>query len=104
MNDFCNRLFPKLGIETKVEEYQYTPEEFATCNYFVGNDKFWKNYLSFLDLCLKLCDEDDQLSNYIYKEGQTYNGHFIPYFSFVIERLFTIHNILNRDITVKRYP
>jgi hypothetical protein len=29
MNDFCNRLFPKLGIETRVEEYQYTPEEFA---------------------------------------------------------------------------
>jgi len=104
MINFANRLLPKIGIDTPVEQLRYLPEDFASCNYFIGNAKFWKNYLSFLDLCLKLCDEDEALSNYIYKEGQTYNGHFLPYFSFVIERLFTIHNILNRDITVKRYP
>jgi hypothetical protein len=104
MNDFCNRLFPKLGIETRVEEYQYTPEEFATCNYFVGNDKFWKNYLSFLDLCLKLIREDEAMNDYIYKRGGMYNGHFVPNFPFVTERLFSLHNILNPNVTVKKYP
>jgi hypothetical protein len=104
MNDFCNRLFPKFGIETKVEEYQYTPEEFATCNYFVGNDKFWKNYMSFLDLCLKFIHEDEAMNDYIYKKGGMYNGHFVPNFPFVMERLFSLHNILNPNVTVKKYP
>ena len=104
MIDFCNRLFPKLGIETRVEDYRYTAEEFATCNYFVGNSKFWTNYMSFLDKCLKLCAEDSALNDYIYVKGKEYNGHFVPNFPFVIERLFSLHNILNRQIKVKKYP
>jgi len=28
----------------------------------------------------------------------------VPYLPFVTERLFSIHNILNRQITVKKYP
>ncbi len=103
MLEFARILFPKIGIDTPVEQYRYLPEDFGTCNYFIGNSKFWTSYLGFIDLCLKLCDEDERLSNYIYKEGREYNGHFIPYFSFVIERLFSVHNILNRQITVKKY-
>jgi len=104
MNDFCNRLFPKLNIFTRVEEYKYTPEQFATCNYFVGNDNFWKNYLSFLDLCLKHIHADEALDDYIYERGGMYNGHFVPNFPFVMERLFSLHNILNPNVTVKKYP
>ena len=104
MIDFCNRLFPKLGIETRVEDYRYTAEEFATCNYFVGNSIFWTNYLDFLDKCLKLCADDAELNEYIYVKGGLYNGHFVPNFPFVVERLFSLHNILNRQIKVKKYP
>jgi hypothetical protein len=104
MVDFCNRLFPKLGIETRVEDYIYAPFDFATCNYFVGNSKFWTNYMAFLDKCLKLCAEDPALNEYIYVKGKEYNGHFVPNFPFVTERLFSLHNILHRDITVKKYP
>ena len=104
MNDFCNRLFPKLGIHTPVEQFRYAPEDFGTCNYYVGNSKFWTNFMGFLDLCLKLCSTDPQLNDYIYVKGGMYNGHFVPNFPFVTERLFSLHNILNRNITVKKYP
>ena len=86
-----------------VEQFRYRPDDFGTCNYFVGNSKFWVNYLNFIDKCLGYCEEDESMSQYIYKDGQQYNGHFVPYFSFVIERLFSLHNILNRHITVRKY-
>lgn len=104
MVDFCNGLFPKLGIETRVEDFYNAPIDFATCNYFVGNSKFWTNYLDFLDKCLKICADDPDLNDYIYVKGGTYNGHFVPNFPFVVERLFSLHNILNRQIKVKKYP
>jgi hypothetical protein len=103
MLDFCNILFPKLGIETRVEDFDNLPIDFATCNYFVGNSKFWTNYLNFLDKCLKICADDPTLNEYIYEKGGMYNGHFVPNFPFVVERLFSLHNILNRQIKVRKY-
>jgi hypothetical protein len=104
MIDFAQKLFYKLGIDMQVEQYRYLPNDFGTCNYFIGNSKFWISYLDFIDKCLRYCEEDESMICYIYKEGQQYNGHFVPYFSFVIERLFSLHNILNRHITVRKYP
>lgn len=103
MLSFAQKLFYKLGIDMPVEQFRYRPDDFGTCNYFVGNSKFWVNYLNFIDKCLGYCEEDESMSQYIYKDGQQYNGHFVPYFSFVIERLFSLHNILNRHITVRKY-
>jgi hypothetical protein len=60
--------------------------------------------MGFLDLCLKLSATDPMMDDYIYKKGGIYNGHFVPNFPFVTERLFSLHNILNRNITVKKYP
>ena len=103
MLEFARKLFVKLGIEGSVEKYKYLPDDFATCNYFVGNSKFWVSYLNFIDRCLTYCQEDESMFRYIYKEGQQYNGHFVPYFSFVVERLFSMHNILNRHIKVIKF-
>ena len=63
MLEFARILFPKIGIDTPVEQYRYLPEDFGTCNYFIGNSKFWTNYLGFIDLCLKLCDEDNDYAS-----------------------------------------
>lgn len=104
MIDFCNKLFPKLGIDTKVEEFVYDPEDFATCNYFIGNKVFWKSYIGFLDKCLNIIEEDEDLHYYMYDKKIPYNGDMVPGFPFVNERLFSLHNILYRDIKVKKFP
>lgn len=104
MIDFCNRLFSKLNIDTKVEDFVYHPEDFATCNYFVGNKKFWKSFICFLDECLNIVEEDNEMKHYMYDKTITYNGNQVPGFPFVNERLFSLHNILHRDITVKKFP
>lgn len=104
MIEFCNRLFPKLGIDIKAEELLYHPEDFATCNYFVGNEKFWRSFITFLDECLNIISSDEELNYYMYDKKMMYNGNMVPNFPFVNERLFSLHNILNRNIKVKKFP
>lgn len=104
MINFCNKLFPKLGITTKVEDLVYHPEDFATCNYFVGNETFWKSFISFLDECLNIIASDEELNHYMYDKKISYNENMVPSFPFVNERLFSLHNILHRDIKVKKFP
>lgn len=101
---FGNKLLPKLGIDIKLEEYMYRAEDFATTSFYVGNDKFWKEWYLFLDYALALCGQDEELHSYLYKEGQLYNGHWVPYFIFAVERLQSIFYIYNRNIRVKKFP
>ena len=104
MLKFANRLFPKIGITEKAEELVYKSDDFATCNYYIGNSKFWTEWLTFLDNTLEICRGDGELYNYLYREGKGYNGSWIPFFSFVTERLLSIFLIQNRHIKVKKFP
>jgi len=104
MLKFANRLFPKIGITEKAEELVYKADDFATCNYYIGNSKFWTEWLTFLDNTLEICRGDGELYNYLYRDGKGYNGSWIPFFSFVTERLLSIFLIQNRHIKVKKFP
>lgn len=104
MIDFCNRLLPKLNVDKKIEDFVYHPEDFATCNYFVGNEKFWRSFITFIDHCLNIIEDDEEMKYYMYDKTIPYNGHQVPGFPFVNERLFSLHNILYRNITVKKFP
>jgi len=104
MIDFCNRLLPKLNIDCRVEEFVYHPEDFATCNYFIGNEKFWRSFITFLDNCLNIIEDDEEMKYYMYDKTILYNDNQVPGFPFVNERLFSLHNILYRNITVKKFP
>jgi hypothetical protein len=103
MLSYANRLFPKLGIETSAEELQYKPEHFGTCNYYVGNSKYWTSLINFIDEVLNISSQDDEMYKYLYVDGRLYNGHVIPNFAFVAERLFSLHNYLNEEYKIARY-
>jgi hypothetical protein len=103
MLDFANRLLLKLGITTRAEDLHYKSEDFGTCNYYVANSNYWTSILSFMDTCLGFSAEDEKMHKYLYVDGKLYNGHVIPNFSFVMERLFSLHNYLNPNFKIKRY-
>lgn len=104
MLNYANRLFSKLDIKVRAEDLQYGREDFGTCNYYVANSDYWKNLLMFMDHCLELSNDDEQMHKYLYIDGRQYNGHFVPNFPFVTERLFSLHNYLNKNFfKVKRY-
>ncbi len=104
MINFCNRLFPQIGINKKVEEIIYKPEDFATCNYYVGNSVFWGSFITFLDNVIEVCQNDPELNHYMFEDKRLYNGAMIPSFPFVAERMFSLHNYLKRHIKVKKFP
>lgn len=102
MLNYANRLFPKLGINVRAEDLQYAPEDFGTCNYYVANAKYWESLLGFMDECLEL-SKDEEMNKYLYTDGRQYNGHFVPNFPFVTERLFSLHNHLKKQFKIKLY-
>jgi hypothetical protein len=56
-----------------------------------------------MDECLAIANQDEIMCKYLYENGRMYNGHVIPNFSFVMERLFSLHNYLRAEYKVIRY-
>lgn len=104
MLEFCDRLFPIIGIKENVRDLTLKPEEFITANYYVGNADFWVRWIHFLDECLHCCDHDQYCFNYLYSYGGMYNGHWVPNFPFVTERLVTLFVHINKELKIMRYP
>jgi hypothetical protein len=77
---------------------------FAFCNYFCGNRGFWYRYITFVDNFLKEVSNDITDKEMIYSNSANYSrDREIPYYSFVIERLFSVFLMLNRDVNVLAY-
>lgn len=104
MLECCNLLFPKIGINKRVEEIIYKPDHFSTCNYFVGNNTFWGGYLRFLDEIVEISRNDPKIRRYMFEDKKPYNGTMIPSFSFMIERMFSLYLYINDSIKVKKFP
>jgi hypothetical protein len=103
--DFAKKIFPKVGIETPVEEIVYKGDHFATSNFFVGNSRFWFKYKKFVDNFITTAHGDSELRKYMFEDLNTYNGKQIPNFSFIVERLFSLYLFLNPDnISYKKFP
>ena len=71
------------------------------CNYWVGNDKFWDTYMTFVQPLFSCCTNWDE------KEGSNpyfgltvYEGEEAPFFPFIFERLFSTLLLMNEDIAV----
>ena len=104
MVDFANKLFPMIGLYTRCESLVLKADDFATTGYYVGNTKFWTEWMLFLDSTLVLCSQHSDLYSYLYLKGGIYNGTGIINFPFVVERLRCIFYILHREIKVKKFP
>ena len=105
MVDYINLLLKKLGYNFDIRHFEYTADEYSTCHYFMGNDKFWSRYLAFIDNVIEISKQDPLLNNYMFVQQTDYrDGRKIINFPFVVERLFTMFCIFNPDIKVKQYP
>ena len=110
--DFANVLFPKIGINVPCQDISYKAEDFATCNFVIGNSHFWTEFFLYVDNILVLCSQDEYLYEQLYRRGRMCSSfkdgkeHFsvIPNFIFIIERLVSLFFIQNRNIKVKKFP
>ncbi|VVC05043.1 Uncharacterised protein [uncultured archaeon] len=64
---------------------------FAMCNYFVGNRKFWDAYIKFVQEFSTSVEKNPQDKRMMYEESASYGPNkSLPYYTFAVERLFTI--------------
>lgn len=112
LTDFANMLFPKIGINKRCEDVYYAGEDFCTCNYFVGNSRFWTEWFLYVDNILVMCSQDKNMYNYLYNKGREYSytkdgkesKSWIPEFIFILERLTSLFFIQNRNIRKLKFP
>ena len=103
--DFANKIFPKIGIETPVEDIVYKGDHFATSNFFVANTRFWFRFMEFVNNFINISNSDPELRKYMFEDLNLYNGKQIPNFSFIVERLFSLYHYLNPDnMTFNKFP
>lgn len=97
MINYANRLLEKLNYNLKIEDVDYKSKHFACSSFFIGNNKFWTDYLNFVNEVITLSLFDEELKRYMFDTNKEYNGVQIPFFCFVIERLFSLYYFLNED-------
>jgi hypothetical protein len=102
--DYCNRLLHKLNIKIDMRNVDYKAKHFAASSFFIGNSKFWYNYMTFLDECITTSRFDIELNEYLFEVRNQYNGASIPNFCFVIERMFSLFYYLNHDLKFHKFP
>lgn len=95
--NFCNRLLQKMNVNKTVDDITYKSKHFACSSFFIGNSKFWTNYLNFVNEVITLSLFDKEMKQYLFDTAKEYNGVNIPFFCFVIERLFSLYYYLYED-------
>lgn len=99
---YFERLVDILGKSAK--DIVYHPDDFITCNFFVGNKYFWNGYFNFVDFVIVLSKTDSVLHHYMFEHKITYNGGELTYFSFIVERLLSLYFYFNSYLNKKKFP
>lgn len=102
----ANTILDRIGYKNiKVETFFMTNSIFAFCNYFIANERFWDDYFEFIDAFLFEVEKDPDFNTLMYKTSAKYcSNSNIPYFTFVIERLFSIFLFINQNKYVIAHP
>jgi hypothetical protein len=78
---------------------------FALCNYFVGDKIFWQKYLEFVNAFLFSVNFNTADKELLYGKSANYGPNkSLPYYTFVVERLFSIFlNLYKNEIKFAHY-
>lgn len=86
MSNITQRMFEKLQYDHHILHRQYDLSNFAFCNYWVANKKFWDEYIKFIE----------PFSNLMIGSNTAYNNLFFDkekplygYYPYIIERLWS---------------
>lgn len=105
MLQYTNSLLRELGYYENIETIVFPINILSYCNFYFGNQKFWREYLSFCEKCIAITKQNHEMNNYMFLEKLPHRESLLINFSFVIERLPMLFLYLNMDkFKVKHYP
>ena len=104
MVNFINRLLLLMGYNIDIKLENFAEDHFVFCSYYVGNQRFWENWMSFQDSAMTIANNDQQLNTYLYHTLTNYRDKSIINFSFVIERLVNLFlHLYSKQFLVKGF-
>ena len=89
LKEIVKNIFHKIGYDISLDKIVNNHEDTLYCNYWVGNEKFWKMYIEFCEPVHLYIENslDPILEEKILKQADpSIKASFIP---FIMERLFT---------------
>ena len=94
--DFTQGLFDKLDYKIQLRELINNSDEMAYCNYWVGNERFWKRYMAFCEPLYNYCQNSLSISEEKFLQ-ETLNSSGIPLLPYIVERMFSTFLAIGRD-------
>lgn len=105
MLKYTNKLLEHLGYNFNIEDADFPLNIFSTCHFYIGNSKFWDNWMSFIELTLDITQRDGKMFDYMYNTFSDYHGNNLMNYCFVIERLVSLFLYLNyNQYKILHYP
>jgi len=90
------KISARLSLNIKPQDLRFNPSEIAYCNYWLGNEKFWKKYIAFSEPFARVIENDAQIRKLVTTSA---NYHYpAPLLPFLMERLFSTMLHLDPDI------
>lgn len=106
ITSLAQRLLEGVGIPWVLNEVGRTGHDvLGYCNYWVGNERFWKNYVGGILYPIRIFIENNQDAKLIQDLFKpTVHTDRSPIFPFIIERLFTTFLYFSKEIKYIHYP
>lgn len=102
LTEITSKLLKRCGYSDSILMTETPPNKTAYCNYWVGNKKFWDEYIKFLEpLWTYISENDDDLTQSLGKLADPLIQ--APYAPFIFERLFSTF-ISNREFKTISIP
>jgi len=102
--DFSQRILERMGYSVDLRQWKQDRMSFAFCNYWVGNQKFWDQYMAFTGKFAQMLRTglSDSEKKFLHSIASRQN-HF-SYVAFIMERLFSTFVYLEKaNLRALRY-
>lgn len=101
--DFTHSLLKKLGYNIDLSKLQTDESNTLYCNYWVGNELFWDEYIKFTEPIYEYIENHltDEENEFINKQADEVIK--ASYVSFIMERMFTTFIMFNNTIKYKAF-
>lgn len=101
---YMSKLLERMGFADKIDLSAKFPNElFITAHFYVGNQKFWANWMKFLNDALEISYKEKELNDYLFNTESKHRKQSLINFSFAVERLVVVFLRLHPEYKVLPY-
>lgn len=101
--DFSQRLLARAGYQIDLRSWDEPRDNFAFCNYWAGNARFWEQYMEFTGKLAAILRAglDTRDKDFLHSIASKTNN--FSYIAFIMERMFSVLLFFHPEISVKRF-